>query len=151
MVVLVGCRARMETSRSVQRERVDEIGAELHRVDSLWSSLAEKMTYKIEFYPYCCNDLFDTVQGGEARAACLGQGPVKSIEVTVEKTEGGTAVFKTDTAYNSQSSSKEIKHTANDSEAKQDNGAVAIVTVVLALAALAAIALILFKLKILKL
>jgi hypothetical protein len=60
--LLVGCRAKLDTSSSMKRQQTDVIGLELRRADSLWGSSSERLTYKIEFYaPWeiagqACND-----------------------------------------------------------------------------------------------
>ena len=51
--LLAGCRAKKELKASERREQTSGIGVELRRVDSLWSSIAERKTVRIEFYPEC--------------------------------------------------------------------------------------------------
>lgn len=51
MGFLAGCRASKESKARIERTAESEIGVELRRVDSLWSSIAERLTMKIEFYP----------------------------------------------------------------------------------------------------
>lgn len=46
----VGCRAKLDTSSSMKRQQSDVIGLELRRLDSLWGSMSERLTYKVEFY-----------------------------------------------------------------------------------------------------
>ena len=48
---LPGCRASKELKARNERTSTEETGVELRKVDSLWSSLAEKFNCKIEFYP----------------------------------------------------------------------------------------------------
>lgn len=48
---LAGCRASKESKARNERTAESEIGVELRKADSLWSSIAERLTMKIEFYP----------------------------------------------------------------------------------------------------
>lgn len=48
---LSGCRASKELKARNERTSTEETSVELRRADSLWSSLAEKFNFKIEFYP----------------------------------------------------------------------------------------------------
>ena len=49
--VITGCRASLESKARRERTTATVAALELHRVDSLWSSLVERLKYKIEFYP----------------------------------------------------------------------------------------------------
>ena len=51
MSFLTGCRASKESKARSERADKSEIGVELRKADSLWSSIAERLTMKIEFYP----------------------------------------------------------------------------------------------------
>ena len=51
MGFLAGCRASKESKARNERTAESEIGVELRKADSLWSSIAERLTMKIEFYP----------------------------------------------------------------------------------------------------
>ena len=51
MGFLAGCRASKESKARSERTAESEIGVELRKADSLWSSIAERLTMKIEFYP----------------------------------------------------------------------------------------------------
>ena len=51
MGFLVGCRASLESKARRERTTATVAALELHRVDSLWSSLVERLKYRIEFYP----------------------------------------------------------------------------------------------------
>ena len=51
MGFLAGCRASKESKARSERTDRSEIGVELRKADSLWSSIAERLTMKIEFYP----------------------------------------------------------------------------------------------------
>lgn len=155
---LIGCRASKESKARYERTNIDEIGVELRRVDSLWSSIAERLTYKIEFYPaieQCpgkpenigkeprvpaapsstmpATNLAHTSQKGSVGG---GMGAVKSIEFTVEHdAQSGTAT-QVDSSYNSTSDTKETLQEQKASEARQDNGTVATVSIVAAVALL---------------
>lgn len=48
---LSGCRASKELKARNERTDRSEIGVELRKADSLWSSIAERLTMKIKFYP----------------------------------------------------------------------------------------------------
>lgn len=48
---LAGCRASKESKARSERTAESEIGVELRKADSLWSSIAERLAMKIEFYP----------------------------------------------------------------------------------------------------
>lgn len=48
---LAGCRASKESKARSERTDRSEIGVELRKADSLWSSIAERLNFKIEFYP----------------------------------------------------------------------------------------------------
>jgi hypothetical protein len=51
MGFLAGCRASKESKARNERTAESEIGVELRKADSLWSSIAERLNFKIEFYP----------------------------------------------------------------------------------------------------
>lgn len=107
VILLVGCRAGLETSRFETRTSIDEIGVELRRVDSLWSSIAERTSYKIEFYPPILDSSYilpletvpaasgvgnATPKGGIAG----GIGAVKSVEISTERSEDRSSITATD-------------------------------------------------------
>ena len=52
ILIVSGCRASKESKTRSERTTATVAALELHRVDSLWSSLVERLKYKIEFYPY---------------------------------------------------------------------------------------------------
>lgn len=145
---------------------------ELHRVDSLWSSLVERLTYKIEFYPCtplppseggwglqnCIQESPEVLQcpprertlspsPADPSAAVLGLstfrggngggfGPVKSIEITAERTEQLATARRADSASRAENHSAEAVRTEKASEARQDNGTVIGLAVVFAVALL---------------
>lgn len=150
VILLVGCRAGLETSRFETRTSIDEIGVELRRVDSLWSSLAEKFSYKIEFYPPTYFDsAFTNVPttptvpaassvGNASQTGGItgGHGAVKSIEFSTERTEDRTALQQSDSVVQKKQQSEATLQKETSSEARQDNGTVFIVTLILAAALL---------------
>ena len=149
-LILAGCRAKQSVKASESLERTDRIGVELHRVDSLWSALAERLTYKIEFYPAmeqgpglpheaALSRIMPATSVGYTSpkgSVGGGMGAVKSIEFTIEHdAQSGTAT-QVDSSYNSNTATKETHQGQKASEARQDNGTVATVAIVFAVAAL---------------
>ena len=148
---LIGCRASKESKARYERMSTDEIGVELRRVDSLWSSIAERLKYKIEFYPATINrgpglpeeaaqstTMPATNVGHTSPKGSVGggMGAVKSIEFTIEHdAQSGTAT-QVDSSYNSNTATTESLQEQKASEARQDNGTVATVSVVAAVALL---------------
>lgn len=147
---LIGCRASKESKARYERTNTDEIGVELRRVDSLWSSIAERLKYKIEFYPAIeqgpglplqaaqSNIMPATNVGHTSPKGSVGggMGAVKSIEFTVEHdAQSGTAT-QVDSSYNSNTATTETLQEQKASEARQDNGTVATVSIVAAVALL---------------
>lgn len=140
---LVGCRAKLDTSRQETRRQTDEIGVVLRRVDSLSSTIAERQNVKIVFYEPC------TIGPGEpapaAPAATIvgdalcgsaggGIGAVKSIEITKEvSVSTGSTTLIDSTLYNN-SATTEILQTKKASETRHDNGAIIGVAIVAAVA-----------------
>ncbi len=149
-LVLAGCRAQRSVKASESLERTDRIGVELHRVDSLWSALAERLTYKIEFYPAMEQGSGLPHQAALSRimpATCPGNaspkgsvgggmGAVKSIEISTERTEDRQSITAVDSIAEQDTATTETLQEAKTSEARQDNGTVATVAIVFAVAAL---------------
>lgn len=139
---LAGCRAHLDTSRQKSRRQTDVIGVELRRVDSLWSSLAERLTYRIEFYPQDY-DIGSVGTGNPATASHLllpnggGAGPVKSIEITAESQASTNTASRLDSNYNRHVDTTETLQKETASETRHDNGTVAILAVVAGLVVLA--------------
>ena len=159
-LVLVGCRAKLETSSSRYSTSTDEIGLELRRFDSLWSSLSERLTFKIEFYPVdngSSNTNPDncvpidptyshtTTLPPSGSSGGVGFGSVKSVEVTAEKTEDRSSITATDSTYNEKSADQETLQKETSSEAKHDNGTVLILAIVGGLVVIGAVVLVLRK------
>ncbi len=162
-LVLIGCRAQRSVKASESRTQLDEIGVELHRVDSLWSTLAEKLTYKIEFYPLDIDsratsptflptttclpaDPAATNLGHAQQSAGGGIGSVKSIEISTERTEDRSSITATDSVAEQKSASQATLQEDKTTEARQDNGTVTVVAIV---AAAAILIFLLFRSKIL--
>lgn len=158
---LLGCRAKSEVQVSRSSTSTEEIGVELRKADSLWSFLAEHHHVKIEFYPptgYNECDLGigtlptcpqaaqpETVSAGVANplpwhaqgVGAGGMGAVKSIEITTERTEDRSVITVTDSVSEQKSNTSETLQRERASEARQDNGTVAILAIVGAAAFLA--------------
>lgn len=159
-----GCRAKLDTSSSTLRRQTDVIGLELHKLDSLWRSMSERQTLKIEFYRPDMPELYEndpeieksqSSRRGTLAAVpgtCLpaslsqqvdetlpvggGLGAVKSIEISTEKVEGVSSITATDSTYNYMKGDEHARDVSTVSEARQDNGTVATVCIVFAVAAL---------------
>lgn len=160
LVALVGCRAKLETSSSRCSTSTDEIGLELRRFDSLWSSLSERLTFKIEFYPVdngSSNTNPDncvpidptyshtTTLPPSGSSGGVGFGSVKSIEFTSETDAERTTVFKTDSVSQAKRDTSETLQRDTSSEAKHDNGTVLILAIVGGLVVVGAVVLVLRK------
>ena len=163
LVVLPGCRASKELKARNERTSTEETSVELRKVDSLWSSLAEKFNCKIEFYPIengpgkpasdnpipaaPCSTMPANSQfppqgvcagvGGMGAALRQAHGAVKSIEFTMERDAQTAATNQLDSAYYNNSAAEETLQEEKASEARQDNSTVAIIVVVFAVAAFA--------------
>lgn len=164
---LLGCRAKSEVQVSRSRNSTEEIGVELRKADSLWSFLAEHHHVKIEFYPPYSLGNHETpttddsrngtsfaFTGSSSPAASFGLavdnvgctlpqgvvgslGAVKSIEIDSDKTEERAASRATDSVSEQKSNTSETLQRERASEARQDNGTVAILAIVGAAAFLA--------------
>lgn len=153
----------MEAETRIGRTTATVAALELHRVDSLWSSLVERLKYKIEFYP--ATGLHTNIQESteavgnppgertlspspaDPSAALLGLstflggngggcGSVKSIEITAEREEESSGTAKVDSASQAENHNTEVRQTEKASEARQDNGTVATVCIVFAVSLL---------------
>lgn len=153
----------MEAETRIGRTTATVAALELHRVDSLWSSLVERLKYKIEFYP--ATGLHTNIQEStetpenpprertlppspaDPSAALLGLptflggngggcGSVKSIEITAERAEESSGTAKVDSASQAENHNTEVRQTEKASEARQDNGTVATVCIVFAVSLL---------------
>ena len=170
LVFLTGCRASLESKASQSRQRVDEIGVVLHRVDSLCSTISEKHNVKIEFYqPPCYTESPGKPCTGSPFAAAPsstlpadsthvgvpqgggwsgfgGMGAVKSIEITSETEASTQHNAFTDSTAVSKTAEAETLQKEKSSEARHDNGTVFIVSVVAAAFLLLALLIIIKKL-----
>ena len=149
-LILAGCRAQRGVKASESLERTDRVGVELHRVDSLWSALAERLTYKIEFYPAmeqgpglpnqaALSRIMPATNVGHTSpkgSVGGGMGAVKSIEISTERTEDRQSITAVDSIGEQDTATTETRQEAKTSEARQDNGTVATVAIVFAVAAL---------------
>lgn len=163
---LFGCRASKESKARDERTRTEEIGVDFHRVDSLWKSIAERLTYKIEFYPPTQNasepgnapatgSPLPTAPSTTMPAASLaigdniplggGMGAVKSIEITTEHDAQSGNATQVDSTYNNKTDTTETLQRERASEARQDNGTITIVSVVAAVVVLLALLIIIKK------
>lgn len=162
-LVITGCRASKESKTRSGRTTATVAALELHRVDSLWSSLVERLKYKIEFYP--ATGLHTNIQESTETpenpprertlppspadpSAALpglstflggnggGCGSVKSIEITASREAETQSLSLTDSTADCKSAETMESDTEKASEARQDNVTVATVCIVLALAAL---------------
>lgn len=138
----------MDTTATQQH--TEEIGVEFHDLQRFWNSMAERLHYKIEFYP---------AEGGlglpttdncvpiDPNAAPVppayntanaggGIGPVKSIEFSSERIAADSSFAQTDSVADFKSAEASEAHTEKASELRQDNGTVATVCIVFAVAAL---------------
>lgn len=157
VILLVGCRAGLETSRFETRTSIDEIGVELRRVDSLWSYIAERTSYKIEFYPPILDSSYILPLATVPAASSVGNatpkggiaggiGAVKSVEITTERSEDRSSITATDSVATQKNVDQVTLRKEAASEARQDNGTVWIVSIVAA-AALLLFLLIRFKIQ----
>ena len=137
----------METTET--KQQTSETAVEFHDLQRFWNSLAERLNFKIEFYPAegglglpttdNCVPIDPTafvppaLPSGSAEG-CLGS--VKSIEFSSERIAADSSFAQTDSVADSKSAEASDAHTEKASELRQDNGTVATVCIVFAVAAL---------------
>lgn len=137
----------MDTTATQQH--TEEIGVEFHDLQRFWNSLAERLHYKIEFYPAegglglpttdNCVPIDPTafvppaLPSGSAEG-CFGS--VKSFEFGSERIAADSSFAQTDSTADFKSAEASEAHTEKASELRQDNGTVATVCIVFAVAAL---------------
>ena len=137
----------METTET--KQQTSETAVEFHDLQRFWNSLAERLNFKIEFYPAegglglpttdNCVPIDPTafvppaLPSGSAEG-CLGS--VKSIEFSSERIAADSSFAQTDSVTDSKSAEVSDAHTEKASELRQDNGTVATVCIVFAVAAL---------------
>ena len=163
ILVVTGCRASLESKTRSEHTTATVAALELHRVDSLWSSVVERLKYKIEFYPTTglqnCIQESPEILGNPPRERTLspspadpsavvpglsafrggngsGCGSVKSIEITASREAETQSLSLTDSTADCKSAETLESDTEKASEARQDNGTVIGVAVVFAVALL---------------
>ncbi len=150
--LLWGCRGQRQMETTQTQQQTSEIGVEFHDLQRFWNSMAEKLNFKIEFYPAeggpekpttdnCVpidpNDshigTLPTI-GGFGGSGGVGFGSVKSLEFSSERVVSDSSLARTDSIADFKSDSASEAHTEKASELRQDNGTWAIVSVVTAVA-----------------
>ncbi len=146
--LLWGCRGQRQMETTQTQQQTSEIGVEFHDLQRFWNSMAEKLNFKIEFYPAEGGPEKPTTDNCvpiDPNAACVppalpsgstagGIGSVKSIEFTSERVVSDSSFAQTDSIADFKSDSASEAHTEKASELRQDNGTWAIVSVVAAVA-----------------
>ena len=148
LLLFSGCRCVRHTSSNLDRTDTGIIDVQFRRLSQLRDTCAEKQTIRLEFYcPYLnVPDIYwngalataDTTASASASPSVPpcntggGVPAIKSIEIVTERNSGTALSTDTDSTFNSQSSNTESQQKEQSSEARQDNGTVAIVSVVAA-------------------
>ena len=149
--LLLSCRGHWQMESTETKRHSEEIGVEFHDWQQAWNSFAERLCYKIEFYPAMIDRGSTTAENparGHAtdpQAATVqpayhsaiaggGLGPVKSIEFSCERVATDSSVAQTDSTVDFKSAQASDAHTEKASELRHDNGTVLIVSVVAAVA-----------------
>lgn len=133
---------------TVTQQHTEEIGVEFHDLQRFWNSMAERLHYKIEFYPTIVDQGSTTpttpdncvpIDPTDSHIATLpasggtggvGFGSVKSIEFDSERIVADSSVAQTDSVADFKSAEASDAHTEKTSELRQDHGTWAIVSVV---------------------
>ena len=154
MFILCGCRGQRHVETTETQQYTSEIGVEFHELARFWNSMAEKLNYKIEFYPSeyvpgkpasdstCPADPPTTMPANiqfppkGVSAGVGGMGAVKSIEIYAERTEDMSVITGTDSVLEQKTAAESTLQKEKASEVRQDNGTWAIVSVVAAVALL---------------
>lgn len=147
--LLGACRGQRTVATTATQQHSSELGVEFHELERFWNSMAERLAYKIEFYPAIEGSatsqpdnlvpIDPKVAPGTSvlpPIASGGIGPVKSIDFSSERVAADSSVAKTDSVADSKSEEASDAHTEKASELRQDNGTVATVCIVFAVAAL---------------
>lgn len=152
---LCGCRCGMHSASSLARTDTATIDVRFRSLSQLWDTLAEKQTIHIEFYPPDYTWLGTTQADTTTTAAIVGSPKpsgigggmpaIKSIDIETERNSGSLQQTSTDSSMLSQNSTKETLQKEAASEARHDNGTVAIVSVVAAVVLLLALLIIIKK------
>ena len=148
-LMLCGCRGQRQMETTETKQQTSETAVEFHDLQRFWNSLAERLNFKIEFYPAegdpekpstdNCVPIDPTafvppaLPSGSAEG-CFGS--VKSIEFSSERIAADSSFAQTDSIADFKSDSASEAHTEKASELRQDNGTVATVCIVFAVAAL---------------
>lgn len=147
---LPGCRGQRQMETTEIHQQTSEIGVEFHDLQRFWNSMAERLNFKIEFYPTDNgsittkpdNSVPIDPNAASPRAAlpsgstACGFGSVKSMEFSSERVVADSSFALTDSVADSKSAEASDAHTEKASELRQDNGTVATVCIVFAVAAL---------------
>lgn len=147
---LWGCRGQRQMETTETKQNTSEIGVEFHDLQRFWNSMAERLNFKIEFYPTDNgsittkpdNSVPIDPNAASPRAAlpsgstACGFGSVKSMEFSSERVVADSSFAQTDSTADLKSDSAASAHTEKASELRQDNGTVATVCIVFAVAAL---------------
>ena len=150
LISLLGaCRGQRTVATTTTQQHSSELGVEFHELERFWNSMAERLAYKIEFYPTIGGsstaqpDNLVPIDPNAAPGtsslptiASGGIGSVKSIEFSSERIAADSSVAKTDSIADFKSAEASDTHTEKASELRQDNGTVATVCIVFAVAAL---------------
>lgn len=151
-LILSGCRCGRVSSSAYHRTASDLIDARSRSVSQLWDSLAERQTIRIEYWwPYPtgsesyapdCMPLADSTNAASIVGRDFAGGPgggapaIKSIEIVTERHSGSSMTSSADSSVTARASTEEARQSEQSSEARHDNGAVAIVAVAVTFAAL---------------
>lgn len=162
LICLLGaCRGHREVSITETRQQASEIGAEFHDLQRFWNSVAERLNFKIEFYP----PIVDQGSTLTKPASCVpidpnaapvppalptastggGIGPVKSIEFSSERVAADSSFAKTDSIADFKSAEASESQTEKASELRQDNGTWAILAIAAVVAFIVALLIVLKK------
>lgn len=148
--LLWGCRGQRQMETTETKQQTSETAVEFHDLQRFWNSLAERLNFKIEFYPAegdpekpstdnCVPIDPNTASVPPALpsgSTVGGIGSVKSIEFSSERIAADSSFAQTDSVADSKSAEASDAHTEKASELRQDNGTVATVCIVFAVAAL---------------
>lgn len=150
--LLWGCRGQRQMETTQTQQQTSEIGVEFHDLQRFWNSLAERLNFKIEFYPAegglrmpttdNCVPIDPTdshigtlpTSGGFGSSGGVGFGSVKSMEFSSERIAADSSLALTDSVADFKSEEASDAHTEKTSELRQDNGTWIIVSVVAAVA-----------------
>ena len=143
---LPGCRGQRQMETTETKQQTSEIGVEFHDLQRFWNSMAERLNFKIEFYPTDNgsittkpdNSVPIDPNAASPRAAlpsgstACGFGSVKSMEFSSESVVADSSFAQTDSTADLKSDSASDAQTKKASELRQDNGTWTILAVVAA-------------------